>query len=313
MDHSTENAVSPWRHALESTRQGLSTKLVFVVDHSGSVPGVTGTRAVVSDLGMAGTIGGGAAEQQLIERAQAHRGDPEIIEFRHTPAEGGTLCSGLQVFAVMVLTADDEESLKSIVETLENHRTGVIKLSPSGLDFEPGEALPDAFADHNGSWSYSGPIGLLDTLYLVGGGHVSLAVSRLMATLPYRIVVLDNRTGLPTFETNSFAHEKKTVDYDEIAEHVEGGDRSWVAIMTYGHLHDRRVLEGLLEKDLAYLGLLGSKAKVAQMFAAMKEDGVDPAMFERVHAPLGISIRSHTPEEIAVSLAAEIISVRNGA
>ncbi len=313
MDHSTENAIKPWQHALDSLQAGHPTKLVFVVDHSGSVPGVTGTRAVISDQGLAGTIGGGAAEQQLVETAQAHSGGPVIIPFRHTPGEGGTLCSGLQVFAVTELSSTDADALGSIVKTLAKHRTGTIRLSPQGLAFEPGEAQPDTFSDGGDSWSYSGPIGLLDTLYIVGGGHVSLAVSRLMATLPYRIVVLDNRENLPTLAANNFAHEKKIVDYDAIAEHVAGGDRSWAAIMTFGHIHDRKVLEGLLDKELAYIGLLGSKAKVAQMFAAMKADGVDASDLDRVHAPLGLSIGSHTPEEIAVSLAAQIISVRNGA
>jgi xanthine dehydrogenase accessory factor len=76
-------------------------------------------------------------------------------------------------------------------------------------------------------------------------------------------------------------------------------------------VHDRQVLEGLLGKDFAYLGLMGSKAKVRRMFAAMVDDGIPEAELEVVRAPVGLSIGSHTPEEIAVSVAAEIISVRN--
>jgi xanthine dehydrogenase accessory factor len=82
--------------------------------------------------------------------------------------------------------------------------------------------------------------------------------------------------------------------------------------MTYGHNHDRLALEQLLDKDLAYLGVLGSKAKIRQMFAAMKKDGIPESVLERIRAPVGISIGSHTPEEIAVSIAAEIVAVRNG-
>lgn len=286
--------------------------LVFVVDHSGSVPGVTGTHAVVSDLGIAGTIGGGAAEKQLLERAQEHTGEPHIVRFRHTPGEGGTLCSGLQVFAVIPLTARDEEPLESLVETLANHRTGTLGISPSGLRFSAGTAGPHRFEEGDGSWVYSGPVGLLDTLTIVGGGHVSLAFSRVMATLPFRVVVLDNRDDLATMEANRFAHERRVVDYEDLGNHVPDGDRSWVTIMTYGHNHDRIALEQLLDKDLAYLGVLGSKAKIRQMFEAMKNDGIPESLLERVRAPVGISIGSHTPEEIAVSIAAEIVAVRNG-
>ena len=107
MEHRTEIRRDPWTHALESLRAGHRTVLVKVVDHSGSVPGVTGTMVTVSELGIAGTIGGGAAEMELVEKALVHDEGSEIVRFRHTPGEGGTMCSGLQVFAVILLTHND--------------------------------------------------------------------------------------------------------------------------------------------------------------------------------------------------------------
>lgn len=301
----------PWRFALDRLCDGQRAVLVFVVDHSGSVPGVTGTRVVVSDEEFAGTIGGGAAEIQLIERAAAHQGDAEISRFRHTPSEGGTLCSGVQEFAIIPLGRDDLDPIRSIVDTIENHRTGTLRLSAGGLTFETGVAAPHAFSREENTWMYAGPIGLEDTLYIIGGGHVGLALSRIMATLPFRIVVLDNRDDLPTMAANRWAHERQVVDFDRIEDRVAEGERSWVVIMTFGHAHDRQVLEGLLGRQYAYLGLMGSKAKVRQMFAAMAADGTSEADLEAVRAPVGMSIGSHTPEEIAVSVAAEIIAVRN--
>ncbi|MDH3813066.1 MAG: XdhC family protein [Acidobacteriota bacterium] len=301
----------PWRFALESLREGQRTVLVFVVDHSGSVPGVTGTRVVVSDSGFAGTIGGGAAEMQLIERAVGHRGDPKIYQFRHTPSGGGTLCSGVQNFAIISLSPNDEDAVHSIVETLGHHRTGVLRLTPDGVEFNPGETRPHSFSNRDGSWEYVGPIGLEDTLYIIGGGHVALALSKVMATLPFRIIVLDNRADLPTMEANRWAHEQQVVSFDEIGAHIDPGDRTWAVIMTFGHAHDRQVLEGLLGREFAYLGLMGSKAKVRQMYAAMVADGIPEASLVGVRAPVGMSIGSHTPEEIAISIAAEIISLRN--
>jgi xanthine dehydrogenase accessory factor len=301
----------PWRFALDRLRDGRRVVLVFVVDHSGSVPGVTGTRVLVSNEEFAGTIGGGAAEMQLLERAAAHRGKAEIFRFRHTPNAGGTLCSGVQDFAIIPLARSDLEAIQSIVDTIENHRTGTLRLSTNGIGFEAGETTPHAWSGEEGSWSYSGPIGLEDTLYIIGGGHVGLALSRVMATLPFRIVVLDNRDDLPTMAANRWAHEQQVVDFDRIGDHVDGGERSWVVIMTFGHAHDRQVLEGLIGKHYAYLGLMGSKAKVRQMFAAMAAEGTPEAELDAVRAPVGMAIGSHTPEEIAVSVAAEIIAVRN--
>jgi xanthine dehydrogenase accessory factor len=296
---------------LDSIRAGRRTILVFVVDHSGSVPGVTGTRVVVSDSAFAGTIGGGAAEKELIERAQHHPGGAEIFRFRHTPRGGGTLCSGVQDFAIILLTQQDERNVQAIVETLEHHRTGTLCLTSDGLDFRPGETRPHSFAADDGSWEYSGPIGIEDTLYIIGGGHVGLALSRVAATLPFHIVVLDNRPDLPTMAANRWAHQQRVVDYHSIGDHVMEGGRSWVVIMTFGHVHDREVLEGLIGKEFAYLGLMGSEAKVRQMFAAMVEDGIPEAALAGVRAPLGVPIGSHTPEEIAISVAAEIVATRN--
>jgi xanthine dehydrogenase accessory factor len=301
----------PWQYALESLRNGRRTVLVFVVDHSGSVPGVTGTRVVITETGFAGTIGGGAAEKQLVERAADHQRDAEIFRFRHTPSGGGTLCSGVQDFAIISLSQDDLKPIQSIVDTLKNHRIGTLQLSPEGVAFAPGETSPHTFIGEKNTWTYSGPIGLEDTLYVIGGGHVGLAFSRVMATLPFRIIVLDNREDLPTMAANRYAHEQHVVDFDHIGDHVVDGDHSWVVIMTFGHIHDQKVLEGLLGKDLAYLGLMGSEAKVRQMYAAMTAEGIDAKDLEVVQAPVGVSIGSHTPEEIAISIAAEIIAVRN--
>jgi xanthine dehydrogenase accessory factor len=302
---------NPWRHALAAIRENRKAVLVFVVDHSGSVPGITGTHVVVTEDEFSGTIGGGEAEWQLLERACAHKGEGETYRFRHTPDAGGTLCSGTQDFAIISLSKKNEKAVQSIVDALDNHRAGTLRLAADGPEFELGATHPHVFTSNSESWTYAGPIGLQDTLHIIGGGHVGLALSRVMTTLPFRIVVLDNREDLPTMSANRWAHERQVVNYGEIAAHVADGPNSWAVIMTFGHAHDREVLEGLLEKDLAYLGLMGSKAKVRQMFASMVEDGTSKVMLDRVAAPMGIPIGSHTPEEIAVSVAAEIIGVRN--
>jgi xanthine dehydrogenase accessory factor len=221
----THSQADPWRFALEALRAGNRAVLVFVVDHSGSVPGVTGTRVVVSDDGFAGTIGGGAAEMQLIQRAVRHQNDAEIFRFRHTPSGGGTLCSGVQDFAILTLADRDIVAVQSLVDTLDNHRTGTLVLTPDGVEFDPGETSPHTYTNRSGAWSYSGPIGLEDSLYIVGGGHVGLALSRLMATLPFRIIVVDNREDLPTMAANRWAHEQRVVDFAEIGEHITSGDR----------------------------------------------------------------------------------------
>lgn len=304
--------IAPWRHAIASIKRGEPVALVMVVEHSGSVPGVTGTHVVVSETGIVGTIGGGAAEQALVDQARAHQRKPELVHFRHTPGEGGTLCSGLQVFAIILLSQNDQSTVQNIVDTLSEHRTGSIQMSSSGLSFTPGDTAPHSFVEEGDSWTYSGPVGLEDTLYIIGGGHVSLALSRVMSTLPFKIIVLDDREGLPTMAANRWAHEVRVVNMERLEDHVGEGRKSWAVIMTFGHEHDREALESLLGKELAYLGLMGSQAKVRHLLAQLRAAGASAELLQRVRAPVGLPIGSHTPEEIAVSIAAEIIAAKNG-
>ncbi len=303
----------PWLFALDALDAEKRAVLVMVVEHSGSVPGVTGTFVVVTESGQAGTIGGGAAEHAMVDRARKHRGGAELAEFVHTETGDGTLCNGVQRFSVLPLSRQDRKALEGIVRTLESHETGTLSLSQGGLAFEHGSTGDTTFVRSGDTWNLTHPIGLLDTLTIIGGGHVALALSRVMATLPFRIVVLDNRAELQTMDDNPFAHHKAVVDYGEIRDHVPEGDRSWVVVMTYGHAHDRQVVGNLLGHEVRYLGLLGSASKVKRLFADMEAQGADPKALARVRAPIGLAIRSHTPEEIAVSVAGEIIAIRNGA
>jgi len=305
--------IDPWRFALTSVESDEPATLVMVVDHSGSVPGVTGTFVVVTADSQAGTVGGGAAEHDLVEEARRHRGGPALREFVHTEKGDGTLCNGVQIFCILALTRQDTNNVGNIVTTLEDHGTGTLTLGPTGLNFESGFASEPNLSRDGDEWNFTHPIGLLDQLTIVGGGHVALALSKIMATLPFRITVIDNREELQTMADNPFAHRMEVVDYDSIADHVPEGERSWVLVMTYGHSHDREVVERLLSHDVRYLGLMGSAAKIKKLFADMRAHGCDADALARVRAPIGVSIGSHTPEEIAVSVAAELIGIRNGA
>jgi xanthine dehydrogenase accessory factor len=305
-------APDPWRFALDAIEAGRKPVLVMVVDHSGSVPGVTGTFVVVTENGQAGTIGGGAAEHALVDRARGLTDGPTLDEFVHTEKGDGTLCNGVQRFCLLPLSSDDGTVIETILATLDEHDIGTLTVTRNGLGFERSVVAVQRFEEQP-DWRFSTPLGLLDSLTIIGGGHVALALSRVMATLPFRITVLDNRTDLQTMDDNPWAHHTEVVDYDRIAEHVPEGDNSWVVVMTFGHRHDRQVVEKLLEHDVRYLGLMGSAAKIERLFADMEAAGADPEAVSRVRAPVGVAISSHTPEEIAVSVAAEIVGIRNGA
>jgi xanthine dehydrogenase accessory factor len=99
--------------------------------------------------------------------------------------------------------------------------------------------------------------------------------------------------------------------YSELANLVTGGPRQYAVIMTFGYRTDDEALRALAGKEFKYLGLLGSAAKIKEMFRIYLDEGMDALWISSIHAPAGIPIKSQTPEEIAVSIAAEIIMIKN--
>ncbi len=298
--------------ALQWIRAGLRPVLVAVVEHQGSVPGATGARMVVTPDATAGTVGGGIAEHQMVELARTALDGPRLVEYVHAAGVTDSLCSGRQRLALLPLGRSEIAALDAVKVTIAAGGSGTLELHAAGLAFRPGPTAPAALEVFENGWRATQPVGLVETLTIVGGGHVALALSRVVATLPFRIVVLDDRPGLPTMTGNRHAHETRRLDYAEVAAAVPVGEHSWAVIMTHGHRHDQAVLERLLGLELRFLGMMGSAAKVRTIFANLEARGIPADRLATVRAPLGLPIGSHTPEEIAISIAAELVAVRNG-
>ncbi len=130
--------------------------------------------------------------------------------------------------------------------------------------------------------------------------------------MDFYIHSFEDREQLNTFEKNNYAHEKTIVkDYSEISQLIPSGENNYVVVMTFGYRTDDVALRALMNKNFKYLGLLGSKKKSEKMFADYRKEGIDEDVLKKIHSPIGIQIKSQTPEEISVSIAAEIISIKN--
>ncbi|MDX1409640.1 MAG: XdhC family protein, partial [Saprospiraceae bacterium] len=110
---------------------------------------------------------------------------------------------------------------------------------------------------------------------------------------------------------NTFAHEKRLVDYPQIGDEIPGDHQAYVVIMTFGYRTDKVVLEQLMDQSFRYIGMLGSDKKIAEMKTAFTNEGVNPDRYAHVHMPIGVPIFSKTAGEIAVSVAAEITREKN--
>jgi xanthine dehydrogenase accessory factor len=159
---------------------------------------------------------------------------------------------------------------------------------------------------------YIEPVEPSPHLYVIGAGHVGYHLARLARTAGFRIHVLDDREKFANPERFPDAEE---VVVDSIAEWLGRADippTAYAVVVTRGHRHDLDAVRVLAARDLRYLGLIGSKAKVRSLFDALLAEQMPPESLRRVHAPVGLDIGAVTPEEIAVSILAELIAVRRG-
>jgi len=322
------NKIRFWEFVHEYLQADEPLMLLLVAESGGSSPGKPGFKMAVSADGRSyGTIGGGLMERELAAEAAKllARGParPQLLKLLHHEGSSGKrpaarisggICSGWQRIAMVPLAADDSDAVDSLIFALKRNRPGRLQISPRGMEFQPRKTSATEIAftfKSNVEWRYREEAGQRPTVTIIGGGHVGLALSRVMAELNFHIVVLDDRARLETMAENSYAQEKSVVSYKRIGKLVSEGRQSYVLIMTFGHQADELVLRQLAGKKLRYLGLMGSPAKIAQIFVRLKKQGVAAVRLKKVHAPVGLPIHSHTPEEIAISIAAEIIQVKN--
>jgi xanthine dehydrogenase accessory factor len=148
-----------------------------------------------------------------------------------------------------------------------------------------------------------------DTLLIFGGGHVGKDLAKVASGMDFKIVIIDDRPEI----LKQYQPPIQTIltDYEYKENYPPIDKNSYVVIVTHGHRCDKEVLERVIDKDCAYVGMIGSKTKIAKTFAILEKAGVDKALLQKVHSPVGLDIGAEGPYEIAVAIAAEIIDVKS--
>jgi xanthine dehydrogenase accessory factor len=150
-------------------------------------------------------------------------------------------------------------------------------------------------------------------LYVFGAGHVALSLCQTASTAGFDVIVCDDRSSYATKERFPAAREIHAMDFDDAMEKLDPDESSYIVIVTRGHRDDMRILRWAVQTRARYVGMIGSKRKVLQIFRTLEEEGLPAQLFARVHAPIGLDIGAITPEEIAVAISAELIAVRRHA
>jgi xanthine dehydrogenase accessory factor len=179
--------------------------------------------------------------------------------------------------------------------------------------------LSDALAEENGLICggrmevFIEPLDPSPRLFVVGAGHVSQHVARMSADVGFRVHVLDDRETFANRERFPGAHEVIVADIAAFLAAADLPSTAYVVVVTRGHTHDFSAMRALAGRPLRYVGMIGSRAKVARIFDALAADGAPADWLAGVRAPIGLQIGAVTPEEIAVSIVAELVAVRRGA
>ncbi len=325
---------------------GRSLAAVTIVTSQGSTPRTAGSKMLVfADATIAGTVGGGLAEGQAIAAARdvLAQGAPRLIDFDMTgqASQGADLiCGGhMRVFLERLSPEPATVSLYAALADLlakggrglvltpldDGHGFGSCLLLPDGgfVGRDPGEAVRQAarergrgltapvVLDAGGRGFFLEPAASPTPLYLCGGGHVSRPTAQIAAMTGFRVTVLDDRPEFANPERFPFAAETAVIDPKAgwFAGRALGAD-AFVVIVTRGHAHDADALAEALGTPAAYIGMIGSASKRDAIYDKMLAKGFTRDDLKRVKSPIGLPIEAETPEEIAVSIAAELIACR---
>jgi xanthine dehydrogenase accessory factor len=283
--------------------------LLYVIDSQGSSPGRVGFKMAINNKGeLTGSIGGGIMEHKLIEMCREDlfkkTFDPFIKNQIHqtniSENKSGMICSGEQTIAFYQLNSSHSELFEKVSSTGK----GVLTFDQDGITLQPDFAQKHKFISTlmQEKWVVKEDVGHFPTLHIIGAGHVGLALSRIAHEVGFVIKIYDDRANLNTLEQNKWADYNWVMDYSTISDFIASGHDDYVVIMSFGYQTDKIILNALVDRNFRYLGMMGSKEKVKKLFEEMGN----------VYSPIGIPISSKTPEEIAVSILAEVIGVKNG-
>lgn len=323
--------ITTWKLVERSLDQRIPVILLYVLESKGSSPGRLGFFMAVNAIGeMEGSIGGGIMEHKFVEMARekllapdSYRDSYERLaatlkkQFHDKVAaknQSGMICSGEQTILLYKARETDKDHIKTLIISSEQHKNGTLIFSPDGIQFVgkvPDKDFEFTFKSED-EWLYQEKTGYKNRIFIIGGGHCSLALSKLMREMDFYVIVFDDRKDLKTMTENKAAHEKHFInDYAALKELITVCDHHYIVIMTFGYRTDDIALRALIGKDFRYIGLLGSKTKIERLFEDYRKDGISAERLQRIHTPIGLDIKSQTPEEIAVSIAAEIIHTKN--
>jgi xanthine dehydrogenase accessory factor len=172
--------------------------------------------------------------------------------------------------------------------------------------------MDTACKEHDDTGVSIKPMSVSPSLFICGGGHIGQALARTGKRLGYKIVVIDDRPEYASEERFPGVDLYLVKEYTGVFNNIQVDRSGYIVIVTHGHQGDEAALTSALRTKAYYIGMIGSRKKVATIYAHLLEEGISQELIDKVHAPIGLPIQALTPSEIAISILAEITAVRRG-
>jgi xanthine dehydrogenase accessory factor len=321
----------------EYLARGQKGTLATIVKKIGAAPREEGAKMFIGEDGrFFGTVGGGCVEAEVWQEAKRvmktekakilhYRMDGKLVE------DEGMICGGnIDVFLEPVSEryrnlyreVKDLEKLgkTSIVVTEfseEGFKKSLLKDDGTLTGDDPGDTMALYRKEHMNATKprmignvLVEPVVSTSVLYVFGAGHISQYLSQIAAMVDFNVVIIDDRADFANRERFPEAQEIIVEDFSNVFEQLTFQGKEYVAILTRGHKHDATVLEEALKRPTRYVGMIGSTRKTKMVLKHLREKGFDEASLKSVHAPIGLDIDAETPQEIAVAIMAELISIK---
>ncbi|CAN5600002.1 hypothetical protein BH10PLA1_BH10PLA1_18940 [soil metagenome] len=250
-----------------------------------------------------GTLGGGCVEAEVrrVTLGLIEAGESKLLNFKLNHDYGwddGLICGGVMEILVCVVTSVDESKpFAAIAKAIAAQRPATLELAIPGSDPEK---------------KYVEELGPPPVLVVAGAGHVGQALGATAAAMGFSVDVIDDRADCANRDRFPAARQLIVGDIEQRLRDYPADENTYFVIVTRGHKHDGRALEAVVNGPANYIGLIGSKSKVKQIFDDLHQRGVAIEKLQRVHAPIGLNIAAVTVPEIAISIAAELVAVRRG-
>jgi xanthine dehydrogenase accessory factor len=336
-----------YQEILKLLGKGGKAVLATVIQQSGSAPRKGGAQMMIREDGsFVGSIGGGRLEADVLSEAHTIMAEEtaKVLEFHLTGtevAETEMICGGdVEVFLEPLTPglADLYAQLLDLQKRGEGAvlatritegplpegtgRKGLVlpggnTIGPLALDQKALQSAQEVIKEkrvrlipYNNDRLYLEPIFSEPTLYIFGAGHISRYIAPVASMVGFQVIVVDDRAEFAHRDHFPQADEIWVEDFEGVRTKIDADEQTYMVVVTRGHMHDYTVLKQVLSMECRYIGMIGSIRKRDMIYAKLLEEGHTQEELDRVHAPIGLAINEETPEEIAVSIVAELVRVR---